>query len=197
MSALLDPSRISSSDRVYVYLRVGTYTFENFINTFSHQLETANSADCCAQNRKSPIATVCADYSSGRKWDRTALRLLLSAIDRGEVDVLVVPSLSTLTRDLTTLPKVLQIIARRGIRLITAKENFDSGDHWDFSFMKLLQLCLDGREPFAPAAPATPNPVRAPFAGKCECTTEECIAAGDYRERSQVENSAKGVPTNE
>lgn len=96
----------------------------------------ASQFDVCSAYIKSQVhkgwRQLCTRYDdfgqSGASLDRPALRLLLSDIERGAVDVVVVYKIDRLTRSLRDFVRLLEIFERYGVGVVSITQAFDTND---------------------------------------------------------------------
>ena len=65
------------------------------------------------------------DKSSGKNIDRTNFKKMMAFIRNG--DKLIIESLSRISRDLKDLLRIVEMLEKKGIQLVSAKENIDTG----------------------------------------------------------------------
>src|SRR5258706_8266403 len=64
---------------------------------------------------------------SAKSLNRTGMARLLSLVDAGEVQVVIIAKLDRLTRSVKDLCTLLERFARRGVTLISVAESLDTG----------------------------------------------------------------------
>ena len=65
--------------------------------------------------------------ASGASLERPELGRLLAEISSGSVQMLLVAKLDRLTRSVADLARLIEVVNRRGVRLVSAEESIDTG----------------------------------------------------------------------
>lgn len=76
-----------------------------------------------ADRRGYIIVNSCMEQKYGTEFWRPALFAMLTAVQQGRVNVVMVQSLDRLSHDLTTLYRILRFLQNHGAVLITTKTN--------------------------------------------------------------------------
>ena len=73
------------------------------------------------------LLEVITDSASGKSLDRPGVTRLLSLVDAGDVDTVIIAKLDRLTRSVRDLGDLLDRFERRGVTLISVAESLDTG----------------------------------------------------------------------
>ena len=96
-----------------------------------------------ADRRGYIIVNSCMEQKYGTEFWRPALFAMLTAVQQGRVNVVMVQSLDRLSHDLTTLYRILRFLQNHGAVLITTKTNLQ----YEIAYAALSSAATDGRLP--------------------------------------------------
>src|SRR5688572_23182381 len=117
--------------------RCAVYCRKSIVGRFDQEYDSiASQFDVCSAYIKSQahkgwrqLTTRYDDLGqSGASLDRPALRLLLSDIERGAVDIVVVYKIDRLTRSLRDFVRLLELFERHGVGVVSITQAFDTND---------------------------------------------------------------------
>lgn len=112
--------------KVIGYVRVSSEIQKLKDNSIKNQIEYIS--DYCLRYGYELIKIYEDNGVSGLKDDRDGLKLLLNDIKVGEIDIVIVYSLSRLGRRLKDVINYVELLNKKNIKFISIKENFNNDD---------------------------------------------------------------------
>jgi site-specific DNA recombinase len=110
--------------------------------------QAADGVSLAAQQAKIDAYAVVKDWSlaeliqdagqSAKSLARPGMQRLLSLVDAGHVDVVIIAKLDRLTRSVSDLDKLMKLFARKGVALVSLQESLDATTATGELMMNLL-----------------------------------------------------------